>query len=105
MFKGNMKKIMKQAKEMQDQMMKTQQELEQMEVEGTAGGGAVKAVVNGKKELISINIDPELLKDDKEILEDMIIVCINQVQAKIDKITQEKMGSISGGMPSGFPGL
>ena len=105
MFKGNMKKIMKQAKEMQSQMMETQKELESMEVEGTAGGGAVKAILNGKKELISLDIDPDLLKDDKEILEDMIIVCINQVQAKIDKITQEKMGSISGGMPSGFPGL
>ena len=105
MFKGNMKKIMKQAKEMQNQMMQTQKELESMEVEGTAGGGAVKAILNGKKELISLDIDPDLLKDDKEILEDMIIVCINQVQAKIDKITQEKMGSISGGMPSGFPGL
>ena len=105
MFKGNMNKIMKQAKEMQDQMMKTQKELEAMEVEGTAGGGAVKAVLNGKKELISINIDSELLKDDKEILEDMIIVCINQAHEKIDQITQEKMGSISGGMPSGFPGL
>tara|TARA_B100001750_G_C15349662_1_gene516511 strand:+ start:86 stop:403 length:318 start_codon:yes stop_codon:yes gene_type:complete len=105
MFKGNMKKIMKQAKEMQNQMMETQKELENMEVEGTAGGGAVKAILNGKKELISIDIDSDLLKDDKEILEDMIIVCINQAQAKIDKITQEKMGSISGGMPSGFPGL
>ena len=105
MFKGNMKKIMKQAKEMQNQMMETQKELENMEVEGTAGGGAVKAILNGKKELISLDIDSGLLKDDKEILEDMIIVCINQAQAKIDKITQEKMGSISGGMPSGFPGL
>ena len=105
MFKGNMKKIMKQAKEMQNQMMETQKELESMEVEGTAGGGAVKAILNGKKELISLDIDSDLLKDDKEILEDMIIVCINQAQAKIDKITQEKMGSISGGMPSGFPGL
>ena len=105
MFKGNMKKIMKQAKEMQNQMMQTQKELESMEVEGTAGGGAVKAILNGKKELISLDIDPDLLKDDKEILEDMIIVCINQAQAKIDKTTQEKMGSISGGMPSGFPGL
>ena len=105
MFKGNMKKIMKQAKEMQNQMMQTQKELESMEVEGTAGGGAVKAILNGKKELISLDIASDLLKDDKEILEDMIIVCINQAQAKIDKITQEKMGSISGGMPSGFPGL
>ena len=90
---------------MQNQMMETQKELESMEVEGTAGGGAVKAILNGKKELISLDIDSDLLKDDKEILEDMIIVCINQAQAKIDKITQEKMGSISGGMPSGFPGL
>ena len=105
MFKGNMKKMMKQAQEMQNQMLKTQKELEAMEVEGSAGGGAVKAVLNGKKELLSLDIDSDLLKDDKEILEDMIIVCINQAQAKIDQITQEKMGSISGGIPSGFPGL
>ena len=105
MFKGNMKKMMKQAQEMQNQMLKTQKELEAMEVEGSAGGGAVKAVLNGKKELLSLDIDSDLLKDDKEILEDMIIVCINQAQAKIDQITQEKMCSISGGMPSGFPGL
>ncbi len=105
MFKGNMKKLMKQAKQMQDQMMQTQKELEAMEVEGTSGGGAVKAVLNGKKELISIDIDPELMKDDKEILEDMIVASINQAQGKIDQLTQEKMGSISGGMPSGFPGL
>ena len=105
MFKGNMKKLMKQAKEMQDQMMQTQKELEGMKVEGTAGGGAIKAILNGKKELMSIDIDSELLKDDKEILEDMIVVCINQAQNKIDKITQDKMGSISGGMPSGFPGM
>ena len=105
MFKGNMKKLMKQAKQMQDQMMQTQKELEAMELEGTSGGGAVKAVLNGKKELISIDIDPELMKDDKEILEDMIVASINQAQGKIDQLTQEKMGSISGGMPSGFPGL
>ena len=105
MFKGNMKKLMKQAKQMQDQMMQTQKELEAMEVEGTSGGGAVKAVLNGKKELISIDIDPELMKDDKEILEDMIVASINQAQGKIDQLTQEKLGSISGGMPSGFPGL
>ena len=89
MFKGNMKKLMKQAKQMQDQMMQTQKELEAMEVEGTSGGGAVKAVLNGKKELISIDIDPELMKDDKEILEDMIVASINQAQGKIDQLTQE----------------
>tara|TARA_B100000029_G_C17147066_1_gene804601 strand:- start:289 stop:609 length:321 start_codon:yes stop_codon:yes gene_type:complete len=103
--KGNMKKLMKQAQDMQNQMMEAQKELESMEVEGTAGGGAVKAVLNGKKEVLSLNIDPELLKDDKEILEDMIIACINQAQSEIDELSKNKMGSISGGMPGGFPGF
>jgi len=105
MFNGNMKKLMKQAKDMQNKMMETQKELESMEVEGSAGGGSVKAVINGKKELLSLDIDSELLNEDKEILEDLIIVCINQAQNKVDKVSKDKMGSISGGLPSGFPGF
>ena len=104
MFKGNMNKIMKQAKEMQDKMMQTQKEIESMEVEGNSGGGAVKVKLNGKKEIISLNISDELLKDDKDMLEDMIIACINQAQQEVDKISKDKMGSISGGMP-GLPGF
>ena len=102
--KGNMSKLMKQAKEMQNKMMEAQQEIEAMEIEGTAGGGAVSVKLNGKKELISLNISDDLLKDDKEMLEDMIIACINQAQQKLDKISKDKMGGISGGMP-GFPGF
>ena len=105
MFNGNMKKIMKQAKDMQNKMLETQKELESMEVEGSSGGGAVKAVINGKKEILSIDIDSDLLSDDKEILEDLIITCINQAQSKVDEISKDKMGSISGGLPSGFPGF
>ena len=105
MFNGNMKKIMKQAKDMQNKMLETQKELESMEVEGSSGGGAVKAVINGKKEVLSINIDSDILSDDKEILEDLIITCINQAQSKVDEISKDKMGSISGGLPSGFPGF
>ena len=105
MFNGNMKKIMKQAKQMQDQMMKTQKELESMEIEGSAGGRAVKAVINGKKELLSLDIDSELLNDDKEVLEDLIIVCINQAHNKFDEISKDKMGAISGGLPGGLPGF
>lgn len=105
MFNGNMKKIMKQAKQMQDQMMKTQKELESMEIEGSSGGGAVKAVINGKKELLSLDIDSELLNDDKEVLEDLIIVCINQAHNKFDDISKDKMGAISGGLPGGLPGF
>tara|TARA_B100000676_G_scaffold28229_1_gene26161 strand:- start:20 stop:337 length:318 start_codon:yes stop_codon:yes gene_type:complete len=105
MFNGNMKKIMKQAKQMQDKMMETQKELESMEIEGSSGGGAVKAVINGKKELISLDIDSELLSDDKEILEDLIIASVNQAQNKFDEISKDKMGAISGGLPGGLPGF
>ena len=103
--KGSMKKMMKQAQEMQNQMMEAQKELETMKVEGSSGGGAVKVVLNGKKTIISLDINPALLKDDKEMLEDLIVVCINQAQNEVDKISKDKMGSISGGMPSGFPGF
>ena len=103
--KGNMKKMMKQAQDMQNQMMEAQKELEAMKVEGSSGGGAVKVVLNGKKTIISLDINPDLLKDDKEMLEDLIVACINQAQNEVDKISKDKMGSISGGMPSGFPGF
>ena len=96
--KGNMNKMMK-------KMMQLQQEIESMEVEGNAGGGAVKVKLNGKKEILSLDISEELLKDDKEMLEDMIIACINQAQNEVDKISKDKMGAISGGMPGGFPGF
>ena len=103
--KGNMNKLMKQAKEMQDKMMQTQKEIESMEIEGNSGGGAVKVKLNGKKEIISLNISDELLKDDKEMLEDMIIACINQAQQEVDKISKDRMGTISGGIPGGIPGF
>ena len=76
-----------------------------MEIEGSSGGGAVKAVINGKKELISLDIDSELLSDDKEILEDLIIASVNQAQNKFDEISKDKMGAISGGLPGGLPGF
>jgi len=101
----NMKKLMKQAQDMQSQMMTTQKELESMEVEGNAGGGVVIAKLNGKKEILSLKIDSDLLKEEKDMIEDMIIASINQAQAKIDKISKDKMDSISGGMPSGMPGF
>ena len=101
----NIKKLMKQAQNMQSQMLTTQKELELMEVEGNAGGGAVTAKLNGKKEILSLKIEPDLLKEEKDMVEDMIIACINQAQTKIDKISKEKMDSISGGMPSGMPGF
>ena len=104
MFKGNMNKMMKQAKDMQNKMIQIQEEIESMEIEGNSGGGAVKVKLNCKKEIISLDISDELLKDDKEMLEDLVIACINQAQQEVDKISKDKMGAISGGMP-GLPGF
>ena len=101
---GNMGKLMKQAKEMQDKMMKAQKEIEEMEIDGDSGGGAVKVKLNGKKELLSINISDDLLSEDKDMLEDLIIASINQAQKKVDEISKSKLGSISGGLP-GMPGF
>ena len=105
--KGNINKLMKQAKDMQDKMLKAQQELEAMEIEGNSGGGAVKVILNGKKEILSLVISPDLLKDDKEMLEDLIISAVNKALTKAQTHSQEKMNNVTGGMISGLkiPGI
>ena len=101
--KGGMGGIYKKAQEMQKKMADIQSEIDSMEVEGSSGGGMVKAVVNGKKRILSLNIDPDILSEDKEMLEDLILVAINQAIDKIEAISKEKMGSLTGGM--NIPGL
>jgi DNA-binding YbaB/EbfC family protein len=94
---GNMNSMMKQVQKMQKQMETVQGELEQREVEATAGGGAVTVKVNGKKALLGIKIDPEVVdKDDVEMLEDLIIAALNEAQKKIDEMTEEMMGPYAG---------
>ena len=95
---NNMSQIMKQAKAMQDKMSEIQKKIENMESEGTSGGGAVKVVMNGKHEIKKINIDPSLL-DDKEILEDMIAVAFKDALKKIEATSNQKMGGL---MPPGM---
>lgn len=102
--KQNMNSVIKQAQKMQEEMEKIQQETEQEQVETTAGGGAVKAVTNGKKELVSIKIDPDAVDpDDVETLEDMIIAAVNEGVKKADELMSERMGAITGGL--NIPGL
>ena len=96
--KGGMTKMIKKAQELQSQMEKAQDELNSIEIEGQAGGGMVSARVNGHKELISLEIDPEILKEDKEMIEDMILVAVNQGLQNAGKAAEEKMNSITGGM-------
>lgn len=91
---GNqMQNLMKQAQKMQEEMMKAQQELEDMEIEGSAGGGLVKVTMTAKKVVSSISINPDAVDvDDIEMLEDLIVAALNDAYSKADKVYAEKMG-------------
>ncbi|KZM50850.1 nucleoid-associated protein [Labrenzia sp. OB1] len=92
-------KMMKQAKEMQSQMGSLQDQIVEIEAEGTSGGGLVKLSLNGKGDLKSLNIDPSLLKEDEvEILEDLIIAAHADGRVKIDLAIQEKTQELMGGL-------
>ena len=96
---NNMSQIMKQAKAMQEKMTEVQKKIEEMEVEGSSGGGAVKVIMNGRHELKKIDIDKSIINaDESEVLEDLIVAALNDVNKKISENTNEKLGSISGGM-------
>ncbi len=104
MMPGNMNNLMKQAQRMQKQMEETTKELEEKEYEATAGGGAVKIKMNGKKEILELHIDEELVDpEDIETLEDSIIAAVNEVIRIQDEDQQAQMGKITGGMGGGFP--
>lgn len=101
---GNMGGMMKQVQKMQKDMAKLQGELEQKEVEITAGGGAVKVVANGKKELVAIEIDKDVVDpDDVEMLQDLVLAATNEALRKAEKMVSDEMQKITGGM--NIPGL
>ncbi len=102
---GNMNNLMKQAQKMQEKMGKMQEELETKEFEAVAGGGVVKAVVSGKKELKSISIDPDAVDpDDVEMLEDLVVAAVNQALKTADETVNKEMSKLTGGlnMPGGM---
>ena len=107
MFKGNMSKMLKQAQEMQQQIEEVQGQLSDMIVEAESGGGMVTVKVNGKQEVLEVNIDPEAMAEDREMLEDLIISALNKALSKAQTDSQEKMNSVAGGMMSGLkiPGI
>lgn len=92
---GNqMQQLMKQAQKMQEQMTKAQEELEDAEIVGESGGGAVKVTVNGKKVVSCINIDSSVVEpDDVEMLEDLIMAALNNAYEEADKVHDEKLGA------------
>jgi DNA-binding YbaB/EbfC family protein len=90
---------LRQLQAMQQQMDDIQAEIEQKEIETTAGGGAVSVKVNGKKELVSVKIDPDVMdKDDPEMLQDLIIVAVNEGLRQIEEISKSEMEKVTGGL-------
>lgn len=96
--KGNFQNLLKQARQIQDKLEAAQAELEKLEIEGQAGGGMVVARVNGKQELLSIKIDPEILEEDVEMVEDLIVAAVNQAMRKAGEESQKRLSAVSGGM-------
>jgi len=104
MMKGGLGGLMKQAQKMQADMQKAQEEVANLEVEGQAGGGMVKVTMNGRHELRRVNIDPSLMDDDKEMLEDLLAAAVNDATKKIDASSKDMMSGVTSGMslPPGF---
>ena len=91
--------MLKQAQELQKKMADAQKKVEELEAEGTSGGGLVKVKVNGKNITTSINIDDSLIsKDEKEILEDLIVAALNDARENVQKKIAEEMNSLTGGL-------
>ncbi len=100
----NMNNMIKQAQKMQQEMQKKQEEIENSEVEGSAGGGVVTVKLSGKRVLTAVNIKPEACDpDDIEMLEDLIMAAVNDAMSKIDEMSAKELEKVTGGM--NIPGL
>ena len=99
MMKGQLAGLMKQAQQMQENMRRMQEQLAQIEVEGQAGAGLVKVVMNCRHDVRRVMIDPGALGDDREMLEDLIAAAVNDAVRKVEATSQEKMASVTAGLP------
>lgn len=95
----NMGNVMKQAQMLQERMQKVQEEIAAMECTGEAGAGLVKVTLNGKHEARKLEIDPSLFNEDKEMCEDLIVAAINDANRRIEEQSQEKLNSVTAGIP------
>ena len=99
MMKNQLAGLMKQAQAMQDNMKRAQDELAAIEVEGQSGAGLVKVVMTCKHDVRRVAIDPSLLADDKDMLEDLVAAAFNDAVRRAEDVTQQKMGALTAGMP------
>jgi len=102
-MKGGIGNILRQAQAMQDNLKKAQEELAKIEVTGSAGGGMVNVTMTCRHDVKRVEIDPSLMQDDKEVLEDLVAAALNDAVRKVEKTTQEKMSGLTAGL--NIPGL
>ena len=105
--KGNMSTILNQAREVQKKIEDVQTDLEKITINAESGGGLVTVMINGKQEILELNISKEAMKEDKELLEDLIISAINKALSDSQEEMQSRMNSVTGGMLGGLkiPGM
>lgn len=100
--KGQLAGLMKQAQAMQDNLKKAQDELAFVEVEGASGGGMVKVLMTCKHAVKRVTIDPTLMNDDKDMLEDLVAAAFKDAVRQADEVSQQKMGKLTAGLPPGM---
>ena len=98
-MKGGIGNLMKQAQLMQENMKRVQEQLGQMEVEGQAGSGMVKVLMTCKHDVRRVSIDPRLLSDERDMLEDLVAAAFNDAARRVEETVQEKMAAVTAGMP------
>jgi len=103
-MKADLGELMKQAQEMQEKMKQAQEGLQQAEVTGEAGAGMVKVTMNGRHDVKRVEIDPDLLTEDKEMLEDLLAAAVNDAVRRVEAKNQEQLSSMAAGLglPDGF---
>jgi hypothetical protein len=97
-MKGGLGNLMKQAQEMQARMAQMQEEVANLEVEGSAGAGLVKVVMTGRHDVRRVSIDDSLLQEDKEVLEDLVAAAVNDAVRRVESASKEKMASVTAGL-------
>jgi len=101
-MKGGLGNLMKQAQQVQENLQKAQAELETMEVNGEAGGGMVSVSMTGRYDVRRVTIDPILLQEDKEMLEDLLAAAVNDAVRKVEQTSKDKLSGLTEGL--GLPG-
>jgi len=103
-MKGGIGNLMKQAQKMQADLQRAQEEIARAEVTGESGGGLVKIMMNGRHEVRRVQIDPSLVGDDREMLEDLVAAACNDASHRVEQMTQERMSGLTAGMalPAGL---